>query len=55
LRYEFGSFEEVYEAVVRFITYYNNRRLHSSLKYMPPNKAYLLIKSGALELEVINV
>ncbi|MDP9729354.1 transposase (plasmid) [Alicyclobacillus sp. TC] len=35
-RYEFESYEQAYKAVVDFMDYYNNRRLHSSLHYLPP-------------------
>jgi putative transposase len=35
-RYEFESYEQAYKAVVEFMEYYNNRRLHSSLHYLPP-------------------
>ncbi len=35
-RNEFESYAQGYEAVVEFMDYYNNRRLHSSLHYLPP-------------------
>ena len=30
------TFEEVYTSIFRFIEFYNNRRLHRSLKYRSP-------------------
>lgn len=35
-RFEFETYAHAYEAVVEFMELYNNRRLHSSLHYMPP-------------------
>lgn len=35
-RYEFDTYAQAYETVVQFMEFYNNRRLHSSLHYLPP-------------------
>lgn len=35
-RHEFETYSQAYEAVVDFMDYYNNRRLHSSLNYLSP-------------------
>lgn len=35
-RYEFESFAEAYAAVTQFVAFYNHRRLHSGLHYLPP-------------------
>lgn len=35
---EFDSYGQAYEAVVNFMEFYNDRRLHSSLHYMPPDE-----------------
>ncbi len=35
-RYEFNSFAEAYVTVVEFMDYYNHRRLHGSLRDVPP-------------------
>lgn len=35
-RNEFESYAQAYQEVVEFMDHYNNRRLHSSLHYMPP-------------------
>ena len=42
LENEFQSYTEAYEIVNDFINFYNNRRLHSSLRYMTPNEFYHL-------------
>lgn len=34
---EFQSYTVAYEIVKDFINFYNNRRLHSNLRYMTPN------------------
>ncbi|WP_407845459.1 transposase [Clostridium tetani] len=39
---EFQSYTEVYEIVNDFVNFYNNRRLHSILRYMTPNEFYHL-------------
>ncbi|WCF09130.1 integrase core domain-containing protein [Paenibacillus thiaminolyticus] len=33
---EFMTFEEAYEALDRYMDFYNNRRMHGSLKSMSP-------------------
>ena len=35
-RRDFDTFEEAYEAVDEYMDFYNNRRMHGSLKRMPP-------------------
>jgi transposase InsO family protein len=35
---EYDGFDEAYENIARFIKKYNERRLHSSIGYMPPNE-----------------
>uniref|UniRef100_UPI0012396FA0 IS3 family transposase n=1 Tax=Paenibacillus tepidiphilus TaxID=2608683 RepID=UPI0012396FA0 len=35
---EFATFEDAYEAVDRYMDFYNNRRMHTSLRRMPPVK-----------------
>ncbi|WP_242952027.1 IS3 family transposase [Clostridium felsineum] len=39
---EFQTYAETYELVNEFMEFYNNRRLHSSLKFMSPNEFYNL-------------
>ncbi|MCL6633982.1 MAG: IS3 family transposase [Alicyclobacillus herbarius] len=38
--YEFQTYAGAYQAVVEFVTRYNNRRLHSSLHYLSPAEFY---------------
>jgi putative transposase len=35
---EFESYARAYQETVDFMDYYNNRRLHSSLHYLPPTE-----------------
>jgi putative transposase len=35
---EFETFEEAYDALDRYMDFYNNRKMHGSLKKMPPMK-----------------
>jgi putative transposase len=37
-RTEFMTFEEAYDALDRYMDFYNNRKMHGSLKRMPPAK-----------------
>ena len=37
---EFLTYAEAYETVNDFMEFYNNRRLHSSLRFMAPNEFY---------------
>ncbi|WP_243122267.1 IS3 family transposase [Clostridium thermarum] len=37
---EFQTYAEAYETVNDFMEFYNNRRLHSSLRFMAPNEFY---------------
>jgi transposase InsO family protein len=39
---EFQSYAEAYETVNDFMEFYNNRRLHSSLRFISPNEFYNL-------------
>jgi putative transposase len=35
---EYDTFEQAYEAIEKFVKKYNERRLHSSIGYVPPNE-----------------
>lgn len=35
---EFMTFEEAYEALDRYVDFYNNRKMHGGLKSMPPTQ-----------------
>ncbi|MCY6354508.1 IS3 family transposase [Clostridium sp. ZS2-4] len=45
---EFQNYREAYGIVNDFIDFYNNRRLHSSLRYMTPNEFYHLYSGEQL-------
>lgn len=38
----FKNYEEAYRTVNEFMEFYNNRRMHSSLKFMSPKEFYNL-------------
>ncbi len=51
---EFESYKEAYCIINDFIDFYNNRRLHLSLRYMTPNEFYNLYSGEQLtNIEVI--
>lgn len=39
-RYEFDSFAEAYVTVIEFMNHYSNRRLHGSLRNVPPAECH---------------
>lgn len=39
-RHEFQTYAEAYKTVSEYIRYYNQKRLHSSLRYMSPDEFY---------------
>jgi len=39
-RYDFATYGEAYEAVTKFMTFYNERRMHSSIKDLAPAEFY---------------
>ena len=51
----FKSFEEVYAAMVRFIDFYNNRRLHGSIGNRSPKMFIEGIRSGEITPRVVHV
>ena len=54
-RYEFQTFEEVYEVLENFVQKYNRVRIHSSLKYRPPVECYCQLQEGTLALKPIKL
>ena len=46
---EFQTYAEAYKVVNDFMNFYNERRLHSSLRYMPPREFYTLYLGEHLE------
>lgn len=51
----FRNYEEVYEAMIRFIDFYNNRRLHGSIGNLSPKMFIEGLKSGEIMPRVVAV
>ncbi len=51
----FRNYEEVYEAMIRFIDFYNNRRLHGSIGNRSPKMFIDGLKSGEIAPRVVAV
>lgn len=51
----FKTFEEVYGAMIRFIEFYNNRRLHGSIGYRSPKMFIEAFKKGEITPQVVAV
>lgn len=51
----FRSFTEVYAAILKFMEFYNNRRLHGSLGYLSPNMYISAVKNGQITPQVVAV
>lgn len=51
----YRSFEEVYESMIRFIYFYNNRRLHGSLKNLSPKMFIDKLNNGEITPSVVAV
>lgn len=49
----FQTFEEAFTEVDRFMRFYNNERLHGSLKDLPPREYLQLVTSGAIKPQKI--
>lgn len=54
-RNEFATYAEAYQTVSLFIKRYNNKRIHSSLKYMTPAAAYRLALQNQLTIKDVKV
>lgn len=54
-RHFFESYEEAFRVVDRFMYFYNTKRLHGSLKDMPPVEYLELVRTGALQPQKIAV
>ena len=51
----YKCFEEVYSSMIRFIDFYNNRRLHGSLNYKSPKMFIDGLASGTITPQVVAV
>ncbi|WCK52538.1 IS3 family transposase [Aneurinibacillus sp. Ricciae_BoGa-3] len=54
-RHEFQSYKQAYETVVDFMTFYNERRIHSSIKDLAPNEFYRLNQEWSIKIKEIRV
>jgi putative transposase len=52
---EFETYAEAYTAIVEYMYYYNNVRIHSSIEYLPPMEYYLGVLARELEPLVVKV
>jgi len=50
---EFESFLDVYTVVSEYMQYYNQRRMHGSLKYMAPSQFHQMFLNGNAEGQAI--
>ena len=48
-RFEFFSFKDAENTISRFITFYNNERLHSAIDYRTPGEVYEKWKENIIE------
>ena len=54
-RYEFETYGEAYEEISRFMDFYNNRRIHSSIHDLAPQEFYELQKGEKARIKEIRV
>jgi len=52
---EFETYGQGYDAVVDFMKRYNERRIHSSIDYSPPDEFYKMCKHGIISNMVVRV
>ncbi|MFD1360826.1 IS3 family transposase [Lentibacillus salinarum] len=52
---EFETYGEAYKAIIEFMDFYNNRRIHSSILGLTPKEFYELQKSGKTGIKDIRV
>ncbi|ENH98059.1 transposase [Gracilibacillus halophilus YIM-C55.5] len=48
---EFETYGEAYQAIIDFMDFYNNRRIHSSILDLAPTEFYELQKDEAFTLD----
>jgi putative transposase len=54
-RHDFASYSEAYEAVTEFITFYNERRIHSSIRDLSPADFYEKNKIQPIPIKEVRV
>jgi len=52
---EFEIYIQAYAAIIDYMSYYNNVRIHSSFKYLPPAEYYLAALSGRIGPCIVKV
>jgi len=55
VRYEFTSYQEAYQVVTEFIQFYNKRRIHGSLKDLPPEVFSQQVVAGNISNIIVKV
>ncbi|MCK6600180.1 MAG: IS3 family transposase, partial [Bdellovibrionaceae bacterium] len=51
----YKTFEDVYASIFRFIEFYNNRRIHGSLKFKSPKMFIEGLKNETITPQVVAV
>ncbi|MGP3608638.1 IS3 family transposase [Anoxybacteroides rupiense] len=51
----FDSYEEAYQAVMEYMKFYNERRIHSSILDLPPHECYKKAQTEALVNKEVRV
>jgi len=54
-KYEFQTYGEAYQVVSEFIRFYNERRIHSSIRDMAPEKFYSQNQVEAIPIKMVRV
>jgi putative transposase len=52
---EFETFAHAYMTIVEYMDYYNNVRIHSSIKYLPPVEYYMAVLARKIKPSVVRV
>lgn len=52
---EFETYAQAYMAIIEYMDYYNNVRIHYSIKYLPPAEYYQAVLSGRIAPSIIKV
>jgi putative transposase len=51
----FNSYEEAYQAVMEYMRFYNERRIHLSILDLPPYEFYKKAQTEALTIKEVRV
>ncbi|MGI6570693.1 MULTISPECIES: IS3 family transposase [Staphylococcaceae] len=52
---EFETYTQAYMAIVDYMDFYSNIRIHSSIKYLPPAEYYLGVIAGNIKPSIVRV